>query len=559
MWRRDAHRPSVTKLIPVRGLLRRHGPHLLFAVVVIAAAVRRLGGFTSHSLWFDDAWAALPARESLSHALSMSVSTPLWTLAERWWIMVGPDATYWAQLPSYIFGVVGTVVMFPVLRRFGASAWAASLGASIFAVNPMMTTYSTRVKPYTLEVVCALIAYLCAESALRHQSRKALWWLAVVSVLATFSSFGVLTTIGTIWLVILWQARRDRVVLRQRLAYALPAGVLASIVVVPYVLSKPPSLSDNWVRRGYMFGYDSWHQFAHNAISIFAGFPHSFFNIAYRLKYDPGHSHHYGLVYFLAAASVVVVLLFTRWWRHEPLVDRRRWWVVGAIIPASFLAAVVGAFPFGDGRTDLVMYPAVVLVGTLVLERVVRRRLESPRVARIGVVLLIVLAVALPTQQLWSRPARYPTVEVKSLLTYVESQWRPGDVIVVPAFLTYTWAYDGVTPWHLEVGGPDQWPQGFRVVSDDPRVIVPVAWTGNDPQLATLAKNYRRVWYVGYTVGVWSPYGLPANQPGVPMPNFTSGALEQAGWRVSWFSHYSDNTYVTPMEFRPSTPVDPLL
>ena len=141
----------------VRGLLRRHGHLVVFAAVVLAASIRRLGGFTPHSLWFDDAWAALPARESFSHALSMSVSTPLWTLAERWWIMVGPDASYWAQLPSYFFGLVGTLLMYPVLRRLGASAWAAALGASLFAVNPMMTTYSTRVKPYTLEVVLALL------------------------------------------------------------------------------------------------------------------------------------------------------------------------------------------------------------------------------------------------------------------------------------------------------------------------------------------------------------------------------------------------------------------
>jgi hypothetical protein len=528
-------------------------------VVVIAAAVRRVGGFTSHSLWFDDAWAALPARESFGHALSMSVSTPLWTLAERWWIMVGPDATYWAQLPSYLFGLLGTLLMYPVLRRFGASAWAASLGASLFAVNPMMTTYATRVKPYTLEVVLALVIYLCAESALRQGDRRSLLRLAAVSVLAALSSFGTLTTSGAVWLVVVWQSRGDRALFRQRLSYGAVAGVLAGSVVLPYVASKPPSLSDNWVRRGYMFGYDSWHQFVHNFVSILAGFPHSFFNISYRLKYDPGHSHHYGLIYVLAGLSIVILFLVIRWWRREPLADRRRWWVIAGIIPASFFAAVIDAFPFGDGRTDLVMYPAVVVIGTLVIERVIRRRLSSPRFVRIGLALGVILAVSLPTQQLWTRPARYPTVEVKSLLSYVESQWRPGDVIVVPAFLTYTWAYDGVTPWHLEVGGRNQWPQGFRVVSDDSRVIVPVAWTGVDPQLATLSKNYRRVWYVGYTVGVWAPYWFPSAQSGVPMPNFTSGALEQAGWRVSWFSHYSHNTYVTPMEFRPSTPVDPLL
>jgi hypothetical protein len=356
-----------------------------------------------------------------------------------------------------------------------------------------------------------------------------------------------------------WQSRGDRALFRQRLSYGAVAGVLAGSVVLPYVASKPPSLSDNWVRRGYMFGYDSWHQFVHNFVSILAGFPHSFFNISYRLKYDPGHSHHYGLIYVLAGLSIVILFLVIRWWRREPLADRRRWWVIAGIIPASFFAAVIDAFPFGDGRTDLVMYPAVVVIGTLVIERVIRRRLSSPRFVRIGLALGVILAVSLPTQQLWTRPARYPTVEVKSLLSYVESQWRPGDVIVVPAFLTYTWAYDGVTPWHLEVGGRNQWPQGFRVVSDDSRVIVPVAWTGVDPQLATLSKNYRRVWYVGYTVGVWAPYWFPSAQSGVPMPNFTSGALEQAGWRVSWFSHYSHNTYVTPMEFRPSTPVDPLL
>ena len=524
---------------------------------MVAALIRRANGFTSHSLFFDDAWAALPSHVSAATALQMSVSTPGWTMAERWWILLNPHSTSWSQIPPYVCGAVASVLVFPLLRRFGASRWAASIGASLLAVSPMITAYSTRVKPYTAEMLLAIGLYFVADRV-RRDPRVGNVSLCVMAAVASFTmSFALLSTVATLWLVMAWQVRRDRVARRRILIGGSVSALLLAAVAAPYVVNRPPSLGDNWVARGYMFGYDSAHLFVHNLVQIFAGFTHAFINYGFNSRFAAGVN--YPAVWVVAIVTVVFVALVV--WRVRFLDRgvRAALAPVAGVIPVSFLAAVVDAFPFGDGRTDIVFYPAIALVLVLVaqevLHRVVAARGWSWR--RVAAVVAIV-AVTAGVDVYWRSPALYPKIDVKNLYAMILKQWKPGDVIVVPAFVTYTWADADLTPWHVVIGDAKQWPQGFRVVSDDPRVIFPINWTGYDTQLKTLRFHHPRVWYIGYTLGVWNPYAVKGKfVDGIPMSNYTLGTLQTYGWRTSWFPNYSINTYATPLTYQPNKPASP--
>ncbi len=535
----------------------RVGPYLLIAATMVAALIRRANGFTSHSLFFDDAWAALPSHVGAGTALQMSVSTPLWTMVERWWILLNPHSTSWSQFPPYVCGALGSVLVFPLLRRFGASRWAAAIGTSLLAVSPMITTYSTRVKPYTAEMLLAIGLYFLADRARRDRHIRSLAIFSLAGVASFAVSFALFSTVAALWLVMAWQVRRDTSSRLRVLSGGIITAVLLGAVAAPYVVNRPPSLGDNWVNRGYMFGYDSLHRFVHNVIQIFAGFTHAFINYGFSSRFAAGVN--YPAVWGVAIVTLIITALVVWRVRHLDLALRRAVAPVAWVVPVSFLAAVLDAFPFGDGRTDIVFYPALLVVLVLVLDDSVRRVVVARGWSwrRVSAVVALV-AVLAGVDIFWRSPALYPKIDVRNLYAMILKQWKPGDVIVVPAFVTYTWADEGLTPFHVVIGDAKQWPQGFRVVSDDPRVIFPINWTGYDTQLKTLRFHHPRVWYIGYTLGVWNPYAVKGKfVDGIPMSNYTLGTLQAYGWRTSWFPNYSINTYATPLTYQPNKPASP--
>ena len=524
---------------------------------MVAALIRRANGFTSHSLFFDDAWAALPSHVSAGTALQMSVSTPLWTMVERWWILLNPHSTSWSQIPPYVCGALASMLVFPLLRRFGASRWAAAIGTSLLAVSPMITAYSTRVKPYTAEMLLAIGLYFLADRARRERSIRSLAIFSLAGVASFAVSFALLSTVAALWLVMAWQVRRDTSSRLRVLSGGIITAVLLGAVAAPYVVNRPPSLGDNWVNRGYMFGYDSLHRFVHNVVQIFAGFTHASVNYGFSSRFAAGVN--YPAVWVVAIVTLVITALVVWRVRRLELALREAMAPVAWVVPVSFLAAVVDAFPFGDGRTDIVFYPALIVILVLVLDDRVRRVVAARGWSwrRVSAVVALV-AVLAGVDVFWRSPALYPKIDVRNLYAMILKQWKPGDVIVVPAFVTYTWADEGLTPFHVVIGDAKQWPQGFRVVSDDPRVIFPINWTGFDTQLKTLRFHHPRVWYIGYTLGVWNPYAVKGKfVDGIPMSNYTLGTLQAYGWRTSWFPNYSINTYATPLTYQPNKPASP--
>ena len=146
-------------------------PLELVGVVALVAlgAYTRAHGFTNLDLWFDDAWAAMPARVGLSDAVHMVLTAPGYGLAMRSWIRLDPATTWWAQLPAYVLGLARD----PRRLRAGPLAlrnprWVAFGAAIVVTVSPLAVQYATRVKEYPFDLLAA-----CALLALAERVRRA--------------------------------------------------------------------------------------------------------------------------------------------------------------------------------------------------------------------------------------------------------------------------------------------------------------------------------------------------------------------------------------------------
>ncbi|MEI7479274.1 MAG: hypothetical protein WCK25_03090, partial [Actinomycetes bacterium] len=147
----------------------------LFDVLALTAIVglglwTRIPGFSRYDLWFDDAWAALPAKVSFATANKMVATTPAYSLAMRAWLQVGPKSTIWAQSPSFVFSMVGIVAIYFLVRHFAFSRTLGLLASLTIAAGPVTSLYATRMKEYAADFLIACLILGLAERWRRNPS-----------------------------------------------------------------------------------------------------------------------------------------------------------------------------------------------------------------------------------------------------------------------------------------------------------------------------------------------------------------------------------------------------
>ena len=233
----------------------------------------------------------------------------------------------------------------------------------------------------------------------------------------------------------------------------------------------PSVLSFNWRRRGFLVDYRSFAVFERSVTLIFGGFLHAL--VAYPVPstfYLSARGLHAPTVAVLGALLLAVAI-------GVPLFGAVRRKAVTPAVPAALtlvVALVLAAadrVPFGDGRTDEVLYPALLVCLASVATRVVtkiNRATGQPRARRAVLRAVAVVALAGAMVVGFSNEATYPTIGLRGVAPHLDPRVRPGDVIFVDTFNSFGWCYYGLSPCATKVGGVPVWPQGFRPVSSRP-------------------------------------------------------------------------------------------
>jgi len=502
------------------------------ALLVVFGAVIRAHGFTSFDLWFDDAWAAAPARASISQAIHMGLTAPGYTLLIRSWIRIDPAATWWAQTPAFILGLLAIPAVWALLRWFRWPRWIAIGGAVVVAAGPLLVQYSTRVKEYPFDLLACCLLLFLAERFRRDRTSADLAWLAAASVAGVFCSASCATAVVGVWLAVAVMAAAHRALWPR---FAIWAGVTGAGLLAVYALflRKIPSvLNHNWRNRGYLVDYRSHVAFERTVTMVLGGFIHAF--IGYPVPHD-----FFGAAGGLHAASVAIIgLLVLAVAIGVPVLASVRSRSVEAALPAALVLCVAGILvvldlvPLGDGRTDEVLYPALlVCLGSIaaMLDARVRPAVSASSARRATAVgaAVAVLAAAL-TFGAFHR-AQYPTLNLRGLAQRLAPLERPGDVVFVDTFNSFAWCYYGLSPCRFQVGGLPVWPQGFRPVSTSPDAFIASHYGIPLPELTAAQAGARRIWYVGYTYGTYDVGGNPLFAD-FPTSTYMTGLLHLEGW-----------------------------
>jgi hypothetical protein len=519
-----ARRFSLTEVVAIVGLLA-------------LGAYSRAHGFTSLDLWFDDAWAALPARVGLSQAIHMVLTSPGYGLAMRSWIRLDPTTTWWAQLPAFVLGLGAIPAVYALVRWLRNPRWLAFAAALVVTVSPLAIQYATRVKEYPFDLLAACAILALAERARRAPRTPRLATLAVASVAAFFISAGCAPIIAGAWLALGIALVSDRRLRRSLVACLL--ATLAGVVVVwaIFLRALPGVLTINWRRRGFLVDYRSLPRAERSVSLIFGGLIHAAFGYPVPVSFYRGTPG----VHDAGAMAVGVVVLAVA--ILVPIVASSRRGVTAEL--ASALALVVALalsvadrVPLGDGRTDEVLYPALLVCLAAAVRSVTptfRRAIGEGAPARAAAGALAAVLLVGTVVFGVDHAAVYPTISLRGVQAELTKLVRPGDVVFVDTFNSFGWCYYELSPCRVQVGGTPVWPQGFRPVATSPATTFIASHYGIPlPEFTEAQASAKRIWYVGYTYGTFDVgsnprlYNLPVT------PTYFTGLLKADGWHRSF-------------------------
>jgi hypothetical protein len=445
---------------PVRGRGRRavslrwveHAEWWLLAGIVVIAAVARAGGFSTGTLYRDDAWVALTTRVPLGTAARMVVTTPGFVLGERVWIGWFPHSVTLDQLPTFVASVAGIVVVERLARWWGLSAPASLVAAGIVAVANADVIYATRVKPYAFDLLGACLVLWLAEGVRRHGPSRAPW-LAAASVAVCAFSLTPVPLVVAVWAVLAIDA-----VVTSKLTVRLVAsgagavvGLLALWLAVRGGIS--PRLRSSW--DGYYFVVTSVHGLAHSARTIVDGL------VAGIGVTTPAIGVH-GLGTLDRAALLVFGVLGLVAWRRQLLAV--------AAIASALILSVPSLEPLGTGRTDAYLYPALAMViaeGAALAWRTLSRWWHP---ALVGALVASVAFGGLLAADRVLHPPSYPGGNFADVTAMLHRDLSNGEKVVIGGTARWPWAYyDEPT---VRIRFSDLYNNGYTVVSTVPDVVV---------------------------------------------------------------------------------------
>ncbi len=377
--------------------------------LVASAGLARAIGLSPRTLWHDDLWVAALTRLSLADMLSATMPVPqgfltlLWT-ARR--LFTEPEVAM--QVVPYVAGLAGIVAMGLAIRLVTGSRAVGVLGAALVVWNAQHTHYSVFVKQYTLEFVSVtlLIAAVTADSG-RTVPRFPLR-AVVCALVACLVGIGTMV-VGTVAanVVLAEHAWRTRSTSRRAIR-SLIAAVAFNLLLAVYYWFILRSRSGARVR-------DYWQDYFVPTDSFFVAAQH---------LQETGISIVTGaLVPQLAMVGWLVPLgLVALLWHPQSR-------AIGAIVvlatSAMISVSALRLYPLGGERTDIFLYPFVIVCAALGARTLLARvpRIQAPLALAAGgaVVITLVGAPGVP----------YYDLDQSDLIRTLDRRLRPANGLVI--------------------------------------------------------------------------------------------------------------------------------
>ncbi len=447
------------------------GVFLVDAAIVVAfvvlAVITRRGPLDPPSLWLDDAWPALVTRVPWSKVLLVGLTSPGYSAILKGWTHTVGFSEYQAQQPAFFFGVLGPPAVYVAARRMQLRLFPALVAATLLLVSRNHIIYSSRVKQYTLDALLSTVLIVLALEVIHHPERAWRWaWLVGVAVVATAASSLVVPTVAGAFLSGVYAAWKKpdarRVATIATGTFGLFAFMWWAVVLRPRI---NPTLRSYWsafyIRLDLSFPRD---------VGV------ALLRVARGLTFAPSG--------VMLAVLVVAAVLVVRT-RTDLAI------LLLTPVGVATLLAMAHVAPLGAGRTDLNLYPALVLLVAVAVDQL---EVKRPYPALIAAVLVVAAAFT------YRAPPSYPAEDMRGAVRYLDERARPTDEVLVYWAGRFPFAlYE--RRFGLTVERSQHTAEGFEVKVKRPNLFVIPDHISDRSRYASdvarLTKGQDRVWFIG--------------------------------------------------------------
>lgn len=391
---------------------------LLVSIVAAGAAVRIAQYLADRALWSDEAYLALNllhrSPSELVQRLDFNQSAPiLFLVLEKATITLLGPSEYALRFVPLACGLV-SLGAFALLAKRLLHPAAAPLAVLLFATADGLVYYSSELKPYSVDVLAAVVLLLAGDRLLtsRRSFRRLDWiLLTAASALLLFASYAALFVAAGVLLSLAIEIGRHwhRKCLRH-LAPVVTIWTCAAAAALLLVLRQRVGVAE-----GPSVMDPSWVSELGSAIAA-------------SLAYSPG-----GVATKLAAG--VAVAGFVR----IAIEDRRRGMLLGSPLAFTMIAVFSNHYPLFP-RTVLFFIPIVVLFlaeGVAALALLFRGRARA--VVSVALALLVSAVPVASAAEHLLRPRTHE--ELRPVLGFVAQHWRRGDTLYLQWGSQYAFRY----------------------------------------------------------------------------------------------------------------------
>ncbi|MBC7262802.1 MAG: glycosyltransferase family 39 protein [Chloroflexi bacterium] len=156
--------------------------------ILLLAAVLRLGGLASESLWYDEAYSVWVARHDLAWQIAMSIERiypPTYYLLLHIWMFLG-DSEFVVRALSAVLGIVSVALIY-ILGQALFDSETGLVGAFLLAIAPLHIWYSQEARMYILVALLLSVGNWALWRAV-HASERRYWALYAVTIGLAFSA-----------------------------------------------------------------------------------------------------------------------------------------------------------------------------------------------------------------------------------------------------------------------------------------------------------------------------------------------------------------------------------
>jgi hypothetical protein len=404
----------------------------LFLAAVVGLAVLLVHDvpyLLRHSFWVDEAWVADTVRARIGLTPSLASSTPVgWTYLLRLVPFGGPERL---RLVPLAFAMLAAAAGYLFGRELRLTRFATGIltGAAVL-LSPAMLVRDD-LKQYTAEAFACLVLWILVARVENEWRPRRL-----VAIAAT-ASLGMLFANTVIFVGVAAMAclALECLVTRhyRRLAgVALAAAGMLVVALVIYVTLVRPQVTPNLVAY-----WDAFYMPTRSASAAVSFLHLQLHQLAPYMGFP-----------LLADFVLVLAGIAALAWLRRP--------ALAALLPVTLVIVIAASaardYPFGDERTSTFWLVTVPLLMAVAVAAAAHRAGEAVGRAsgRRGalwallvppVVAALALAVWVPATDSYIRSHDIPNEDVQSEVTYLDSHFRRGDVIIVSYASSYAFAY----------------------------------------------------------------------------------------------------------------------